>query len=220
MVEADHPGDTRAEYLARVEKRQQELRDSLQALFTHPAELTFEVGCGHGHFLAAYAQAHPDNICLGVDIRSRRIRLAQAKSEKRRIKNLHFIKAEAIETLRALPPKVSILNTFVLFPDPWPKKRHAKNRIMQDPFLLQLAARSLPGSRLYFRTDDQAYFRWTAEVLEHHPMWEPRPTAPWPFEAPSYFQDLLRHHQSMVAECAPGGFSSPEANPDHPAQLA
>ncbi|MBQ8445047.1 MAG: methyltransferase domain-containing protein, partial [Opitutales bacterium] len=65
--------------------------------------LTLEIGCGHGHFLAAYAQAFPQEFCLGLDLISKRIERANRKRELAGLTNLAFFKAEATERLLALP---------------------------------------------------------------------------------------------------------------------
>jgi tRNA (guanine-N7-)-methyltransferase len=89
---------------------------------------------------------------------------------------------------------------FVLFPDPWPKKRHTKNRILQAALLDALATRMEPGGCLHFRTDHADTFAWGMAVIAGHADWEIRDDAEWPFEAPSYFQELLGDYQSLTAE--------------------
>jgi tRNA (guanine-N7-)-methyltransferase len=88
---------------------------------------------------------------------------------------------------------------FVLFPDPWPKKRHEKNRLLQHSLLTVLAGRALPGALLHFRTDHQSLFEWGLEQLETHPDWTVDPNEAWPLEAGSYFQDMLGVYKSVSA---------------------
>ena len=129
--------------------RQAELRRRLDALFTGwPAEFTLEIGCGHGHFLAAYAAVHPAEHCLGVDLLLDRIERAERKARRDGSPNVAFIQTEARMLLETLPPACRVGRVFVLFPDPWPKRRHHKNRLINDRFLDLLAARAAPEARL------------------------------------------------------------------------
>lgn len=188
------------------EDRIAELRAKL--LETLPADvaagtraLTLEIGCGHGHFLAAYAAAFPQEFCIGLDLISKRIERAKRKRELAGLENLAFFKAEATELLLALPEKCRFGKIFFLFPDPWPKKRHHKNRLIQTEMLDRLAERSVAGTRLHFRTDHAEYFEWSRELVSAHPRWRPLSEAPWPFEHETYFQSILPDaYRSLVAE--------------------
>src|SRR5476651_1270177 len=88
-----------AEHVARISKRRSDLQSEIGALLPPKAEIVCEIGCGHGHFLAAYAAAHPDQICVGLDISGERIARAVRKRDRARLANLHFIHAEANEFL-------------------------------------------------------------------------------------------------------------------------
>jgi tRNA (guanine-N7-)-methyltransferase len=185
------------------EAGRQATRDALKkrcaSIFTKPCAITLEIGCGHGHFLAAYSEAHPDEICVGIDLVTKRVKKGESKREKRGLEKLIFLKAEALEFLDALPDHVKIAKTFVLFPDPWPKKRHWKHRIVQQPLLEKLALRTSSGAQLFLRTDHTGYFEWMGCEMAKSPYWEKRTDVPWPFEAPSFFQNLMDSWQSMVA---------------------
>jgi len=187
------------EYLQRRRARIDALNVTLSQRLTGDQVLTVEFGCGHGHFLTAYAAAHPEATCLGLDLVSQRVRKANAKAQKAQLANLHFIKAEAIECLEAWPQGVEIKECFMLFPDPWPKKRHHKKRMVQADFLDMLAHRSSPSAPFYFRTDHAAYFNWTRDVLQAHPRWRMDESRPWPFEHPSFFQNLMESWHSLIA---------------------
>jgi len=165
-----------------------------------PAAITLEIGCGHGHFLTAYAQTNPAEHCLGVGFVGDRGARARKKARRAGRANLAFFHADAALLLEALPPAVRLQRIFVLFPDPWPKRRHHKNRILQAPFLQQLAGRALPGALLCFRTDFEPYFREVESLLSNHPAWRPE-QAPWPFEFETVFQSRAETHHSLVARC-------------------
>ncbi len=176
------------------------LRESLAAVpWEHPA-FTLEIGCGHGHFLTAYAQAHPSEICLAIDIIRERLERAARKTARAGLENVTWLRAAAEDLLAALPPGARFnRNIFVLFPDPWPKRRHWKNRLIQPEFLDRLAERAAPGTQLCFRTDHADYFAAAAEVIAAHPRWQVWPDAVWPFEFQTVFEAKAVAHQSLIA---------------------
>jgi tRNA (guanine-N7-)-methyltransferase len=186
-------------YFNHVRQRQETLRETCQGLFAEKASFTLELGCGHGHFLTAYARAFPEEFCVGVDLITKRVEKANTKALKHGLNNLHFVKAEAYEFLNSLPDGLKLNRIFMLFPDPWPKKRHHKNRMVQSSFMSILAERCLPGAEFAFRTDHAGYFEWTQECLDSHPEWRIAPEIPWRFEEASYFQNLMSSWQSLVA---------------------
>lgn len=187
-----------AEYHARMDKRRTDLTDLLRRIIIPGQPFLWEVGCGHGHFLTAYAEAHPERLCVGIDIVGERVARGQRKRDRARLPNLHFVHAEARLFLELLPPGAVIGDLFVLFPDPWPKSRHHKHRIMQGEFLKGAAGRAAPGCGLYFRTDYRPYFEDTRQVVATHPDWQIT-DEPWPFEFETVFQSRAPSHDSLVA---------------------
>lgn len=165
--------------------------------------LVLEVGCGHGHWLAGYAAAHPGSLCVGIDLKTKRVRLGARKIERGRLGNLHFHKAEAREFLLALPPAVRFDRVAALFLDPWPKMRHHRKRLIRGTFLSLLAEKVRPGGDLLFRTDHPEFFAWTVREVQNHPDWALDPHADWPFELPSLFQEFAPAWQSFIARRRP-----------------
>lgn len=159
----------------------------------------WEVGCGHGHFLTAYAAKHPTSLCIGIDIASDRIARAVRKRDRAGHSNLHFIHAEARLFLDVLPVELRFAEVFVLFPDPWPKSRHHKHRVMQPDFLAAVARRMADGGRLFFRTDHAPYFEHTKEILAAHPDWSLSEGEIWPFEMETVFQSRAERYMSLSA---------------------
>jgi tRNA (guanine-N7-)-methyltransferase len=179
-------------------QREADLKERLNALFEPGDAFVWEVGCGHGHFLVDYAKAHPTRDCIGIDIASERINRATRKRDRAKLSNLHFIQAEARLFLATLPIGLFISDVFILFPDPWPKLRHQKHRIIQPDFLAALARRVTPDCRLHFRTDHEEYFAAATRIITEHPMWQPV-TEPWPYEFETVFQSKSATFQSLVA---------------------
>lgn len=185
-------------FLEHVGKRCEALRNELSAFVPPGMPLVLEIGCGHGHFLTRYATEFPGKICVGVDLRGERIERAQKKVRRAGLTNCRFIRAEAVEFLEALPAAMRFQEVWMLFPDPWPKKRHHKNRLLRPDFLERIANRSPAETRLYFRTDHSGYFQ-AAEVLAptlRH--WIPASEAAWPFEHETVFQSRAPSYRSLI----------------------
>ena len=193
------PSLPRRPYVDILDERRDAVRGQLRAIFPEgPAVFDWEVGCGHGHFLTAYAAAHPGRVCLGVDMESSRIERATKKRDRARLPNLHFIRAEARLFLQTLPATARLSRVFILFPDPWPKSRHHKHRLLQPEFLEALARSASPDARLYFRTDHEEYFAEAHRAAATAAGWEIVPEA-WPFEHATVFQSRAPSYQSFVA---------------------
>jgi tRNA (guanine-N7-)-methyltransferase len=191
-----HPGSRR--YIEELNRRRDVLRSQLSAIGLQQEPFTLELGCGHGHFLTAYAQAHPQNLCIGIDIVSERVQRALRKRDRAKLGNLFFLHAEAALFLETLSPGTSFAELFILFPDPWPKLRHHKHRILQTKFLTSAAGRAAPNCQLCFRTDSHGYFEHSRSTLARHPQWH-LTGEKWPFEFCTVFQSRSPEYQSLVA---------------------
>ena len=165
--------------------------------------ITFELGCGHGHWLAAYAAAHPDEFCVGIDLITHRVERSVRKQTLGKLDNVVFLKAEATEFLEALPPAAVLRKIFILYPDPWPKKKHHKNRFINAANLDLLARRAAAGTRLHFRTDDADYFEWTRQHVGAHAAWKLRAETLWPFEQTTFFEERMKAKRDLEAEFVP-----------------
>jgi tRNA (guanine-N7-)-methyltransferase len=188
-----------AEHSSHIAERREELRRALDELIKPKDRFVWEVGSGHGHFLTAYAKAHPTETCIGVDITSDRIVRAERKRARGRLENLHFVRAEAEDFLAVMPENARFSSIFILFPDPWPKRRHHKNRVVKLAFLAALAGRALKGAKLHFRTDHEPYFRDVAGLFRSHPEWLPMEKPEWAFDEATVFQKRAERHFSLVA---------------------
>jgi|UniRef100_UPI00404A6262 tRNA (guanine-N7-)-methyltransferase len=178
--------------------RRAELLSQLEVVLRNqPSKLTLEIGCGHGHYLAAYAATHPDEFCLGIDIIRDRLERAEKKTRRAKLPNVAFLLTEARMLVENLPKNHVLEHIFVLFPDPWPKRRHNKHRLIRPDFLDLLATKSAPGARLYFRTDHGPYFEEAAGFFQASSRWN-LVNEPWPFEQPTVFQNRALDYQSSV----------------------
>lgn len=192
--------EAHARELEKQAARKAELVKTCRADLAGVDRILFEAGCGHGHWLTDYAEANPGMICAGIDLISWRVRKGNEKKAKRGLQNLHFYKAELSEFLGALPVGIRFDRTVLLFPDPWPKAKHHRRRMVQLSFLDEVARRTDRGGEFCFRSDDRPYFDWTVEHLSEHPDWEIDESAQWPYESETYFQSLMDGYYSVVAK--------------------
>jgi len=130
----------------------------LAQLFSKPQPLEVELGCGDTSFLAEFARRHPERNFIGVERLLGRIRKLDRKGRRAGLTNLRGVQIESSYFLQYLLPPHSATALHVYFPDPWPKKRHRKNRLINESFprLAQMALAS--GGEIYLRTDDEDYF--------------------------------------------------------------
>ena len=187
------------EHTAIISARREALCDTLARIIGRSDRFVWEIGSGHGHFLTAYAAAHPDETCVGIDIASERVARADLKRRRSKLEHLHFVRADAEDFLASMPQNARFTSIFILFPDPWPKRRHHKNRIMKHQFLAGVAARSAKGAKLFFRTDHEPYLRDAASVLSENADWFQEETATLPFEEPTVFQKRAARYFTLVA---------------------
>lgn len=144
----------------------------LRALFARaPAAVWLEIGFGGGEHLAHMAEAHRDIGLIGAEPYVNGIAGLLARIEAARLDNVRLWPGD----IRALLPAIAggaLERVFVLFPDPWPKVRHHKRRLIQRPFLDELARVLAAGGELRFATDDPGYLEWSLERLTAHPGFE------------------------------------------------
>jgi tRNA (guanine-N7-)-methyltransferase len=116
-----------------------------------------EVGCGNGHFLAAYCASHPEVAYLGVELKAKRCLKAVQKIERRGLARAYVVQAPAEQVVAALPD-ASVDRYHIYFPDPWPKARHRRRRFLRGETLAGLRRTLRPGGELAFATDFLDYF--------------------------------------------------------------
>ena len=138
----------------------------LAKLFPAEQPLEFEIGSGDGSFTLQYALAHPGANIVALERLLGRITKLDRKGHRAGLKNLRLLRAEAAYVLEYLLPPGRLDAIHVYFPDPWPKKRHHKNRLISEPFP-PLAERLLKAEGVvYLRTDNVEYFEQMLEVFD------------------------------------------------------
>src|SRR5262245_19023078 len=134
-------------------------------LFPHLQSLEVDLGSGDGTFIAQYAQQRLDHNFLAVERLLGRLRKIDRKGLRAGLANLRLVRIEASYLLEYLLPPESIHTLHVYFPDPWPKRKHRKHRLVNGRFT-ELAAQVLaPGGTVYLRTDDEDYFAQMTAVF-------------------------------------------------------
>lgn len=146
---------------------------SLDTLFGRRAPRSVEIGFGNGDNLAKMAAAHPERDYLGIEVHRPGVgRLLLALEEARQTKglaNVRLICHDAVEVLaRQIPPE-SLDEVIILFPDPWPKKRHHKRRLVQSAFIELVTERLRPGGLIRMATDWQPYAEEMLATLRANP---------------------------------------------------
>lgn len=138
------------------------------ALFSHgPTEFFLEIGFGGGEHLAAMAKAHPGSGCLGVEPFLNGVAKLLGTIEAESIPNIRLLRGDGRHVLNALP-RSSLDCVYLLYPDPWPKRRQRKRRIVDEKFLDELARVIRPGGEFRFASDIDDYVGWTlARILPH-----------------------------------------------------
>jgi len=145
-----------------------------------PRSVWLEIGFGGGEHLAAQAEAHSDIGFIGCEVFENGIAKLLGEIERRQIENIRLLTRDARLLIAALPP-ASIGRVFILFPDPWPKQRHHKRRMVSPGPLDQLARIMKEGAELRLATDDIGYLRAMLELVPAHPAfaWQARGPADW-----------------------------------------
>jgi len=138
----------------------------LDAVFGRRATRVMEIGFGNGETLVGLAESHPERDHLGVDVYEPGIGRLLAAIAERRLTNVRLLRGDAVDVLREHIVPASLDTVLLLFPDPWPKKRHHKRRLVQADFVKLVAARLKPGGRFDLATDWQDYAEHMLAVLE------------------------------------------------------
>jgi tRNA (guanine-N7-)-methyltransferase len=136
-----------------------------QRLFGNDKPVIIEIGFGMGLATAQIAQETPDKNYLGIEVHRPGIGRLLWEIEHRCIGNIRIIEHDAVEVLEAMIPARSVTGFHVFFPDPWPKKRHHKRRLMTRPFTDLLAAKLVPEGYIYMVTDWADYGDWALAEL-------------------------------------------------------
>ena len=136
-----------------------------RSIFGREAPLVLEIGFGNGETLAALAARYADKVYLGIEVHEPGIGHLLLQLQRERIGNVRVLPGDAVEILRDDIADQALDEVLILFPDPWPKKRHHKRRIVQPALLQLLAAKIRTGGLLHLATDWQPYAEYMLETI-------------------------------------------------------
>ena len=142
------------------------------AVFGREAPLVVEIGFGMGEATARIAAADPARDFVGIEVYPAGVGSLLARIESAGLRNLRIVQHDAVEVVRDMIAPDSLAAVHVYFPDPWPKKRHHKRRLIQPPFVALLASRLAPGGLLHCATDWEHYAVQMLDVLSREPLLE------------------------------------------------
>ncbi len=137
----------------------------LAELFPQPQSLEVELGCGDASFLAEYARRTPQHNFIGVERLLGRIKKLDRKGRRAGLANLRGVRIESTYFLQYILPPHAAAALHIYFPDPWPKKKHRRHRLINEGFPALARAALVPSGVVYLRTDDVDYFSQMTEVF-------------------------------------------------------
>jgi len=165
-------------------------------------EVWVEIGFGGGEHMAAQAGRHPDTLILGAEPFQNGVASALRHIDEQRLANVRLQDGDARELLAHLPA-ASAARVFILFPDPWPKARHHKRRLIQADTVAELGRVLTPGGRLRFASDWADYVDWTLARILADPAfrWTAEAAADW--RQPPADHVTTRYEEKRLGDCAP-----------------
>ena len=139
-----------------------------ERLFPKPGPIELEIGTGKAGFLLRRAQAYPQRNFLGIEWANKFYRFAASRMQRWQVANVRMLRTDASHFVRVICPRGSLTALHVYHPDPWPKRRHHKRRLLQRPFVDAAVACLVPGGRWAVQTDHAGYFGTIQELLRGH----------------------------------------------------
>ena len=137
----------------------------LLSTFGNSQSLEVELGFGKGRFLLDAAERRPEHNFIGVEVAGKYLRLAHDRACRKNLPNLRFVHGDAREFIEFFLSAESVLALHVYFPDPWPKKKHHKRRLLKGDFFTEVLRVLEPQGRLWIATDHDEYFEAILEQL-------------------------------------------------------
>jgi tRNA (guanine-N7-)-methyltransferase len=144
----------------------------LRQVFGRSAPCILEIGFGMGETTAEIAAAHPENDYLALEVHTPGVGSLLKQIAERGLSNVRIVQHDAVEVLEHMVPPETLAGVHIFFPDPWPKKRHHKRRLIQGEFVHLVATRLRPGACVHAATDWQEYAAQILEVLSAESMLE------------------------------------------------
>ena len=172
------------------------------ALAPAAREVWLEIGFGGGEHMAAQAARAPDVLILGAEPFQNGVASAVRHIDEQGLENVRLHDDDVRELMARLPDG-SLARVYILFPDPWPKARHNKRRLVQADLVAELARLIQPGGRLRFASDVAHYVDWALERITANPAfsWTAKAAADW--RVPPADHITTRYEEKRLGDCAP-----------------
>ena len=138
-------------------------------IFNNTNPVTIEIGFGMGKATAIIAADNPDKNYLGLEVHRPGVGKLLGEIRRRNLENIYIVEYDALEVLEKMIPDGSVSGFHIFFPDPWPKKKHHKRRLVQRPNTDLITKKLVPGGYLYMATDWEPYAEFALEQLEQTP---------------------------------------------------
>lgn len=178
-------------------------KTELYARLSSFSSICLEYCSGNGTWIAEKAKENPLSLWIAVEKRFDRVQKIWAKKHNLIIPNLLIVCGEAYTFTHYYLQNSVIDEVFVNFPDPWPKQKHAKHRLIQQPFIGELIRITKPSAKVVFATDDEAYSLQMIQEMHKDSLWKssfPPPfyTTEWDSYGASYFEDLWKSQGKLI----------------------
>jgi len=174
----------------------------LKALKSDAAETWLEIGFGGGEHMAAQAACAPEVLILGAEPFLNGVASAVRHIDEQALTNVRLLDGDVRDLIGRLPD-ACLDRVFILFPDPWPKSRHHKRRLIQTETVADLARLTRPGGQLRFASDVAHYVDWALEIISANPafVWTADHAADW--RKPPVDHITTRYEAKRLGDCAP-----------------
>lgn len=143
---------------------------SFPTLFKRESDVIVEIGFGMGQSLFKMAQAQPTRDFIGIEVHQAGVGSLVADLHEHEIENVRVCTTDAVDVFERCIENNSLTGVQIFFPDPWPKKRHHKRRLIQSSFINLIANKVKPGGFIHCATDWQEYAEHMLDVLSHEPL--------------------------------------------------
>lgn len=134
-------------------------------VFPHCRSMALEIGSGMGEATVSMAKSNPATGIIAVEVHDRGVAALAREVDRNQLDNVRIFEGDAVEALRVKVPDESVDEIRIWFPDPWPKKRHHKRRLITGEFIALVSTKLVRGGRLHIATDHVGYADWIADVL-------------------------------------------------------